>query len=85
MSNTPQVNFSQLVVSYAQAAFVALGEIPHPETQQAEPNLPAAQHALQILEILQSKTTGNLDEQEQKLMETLLNELRGKLASPAAG
>jgi uncharacterized iron-regulated protein len=79
MPETPPVNFSQLVVSWAQAAFVALGEVKNPETQRAELNLPAARHAMQILEMLKQKTQGNLDEQETQLIDTLLKELRGKV------
>lgn len=81
MPETPPVNFSQLVVTFAQSALIALGEVPNPETNKPEPNPGAARYSLQMLQMLKTKTEGNLDEQETQLIETLINEISEKLGS----
>jgi hypothetical protein len=79
MSETPPVHFSQFVVSLASSALVHLGEMPHPETQKPEKNLPLAQHSIEVLEMLHTKTRGNLDEEEGRLLDAVLTDLRQKL------
>jgi hypothetical protein len=41
-----------------------------------EPNPPAAQQMIEILELLEAKTRGNLTAEERQLLEQLLFELR---------
>ncbi|HJA79664.1 DUF1844 domain-containing protein [uncultured Desulfovibrio sp.] len=74
----PEVTFSTFVMSLASAALVQLGEVPNPETgaQAVHPHL--ARHSIDMLEMLHRKTTQGLDEQERKLLESLLYELRMK-------
>ena len=74
----PEVTFSTFVMSLASAALVQLGEVPNPETgaQAVHPQL--ARHSIDMLEMLHRKTTQGLDEQERKLLESLLYELRMK-------
>lgn len=82
MSETPPVQFSQFVVSLASSALVHLGEVPHPESQKPEKNLPLARHSVDVLEMLHEKTKGNLDEEEGKLLDAVLADLRQKLPKP---
>lgn len=79
MSETPPVQFSQLVVSLASSALVHLGELPNPETRQASVDLPLARHSIEVLEMLRTKTRGNLDEEEGKLLDAVLTDLHQKL------
>ncbi|WP_300772239.1 DUF1844 domain-containing protein [uncultured Desulfovibrio sp.] len=74
----PEVTFSTFIMSLASAALVQLGEVPNPETgvQATHPRL--ARHSIDMLEMLHRKTTQGLDEQERKLLESLLYELRMK-------
>lgn len=74
----PEVTFSTFVMSLASAALVQLGEVPNPETgmQTVHPRL--ARHSIDMLEMLHRKTTQGLDEQERRLLESLLYELRMK-------
>ena len=72
------VTFSSFVVSLAGSAMMHLGEAPHPATGKTEPNLPLARNTIDLLSLLQDKTSGNLDEEEQTLLKTLVNELKGK-------
>ena len=72
----PEVNFSTFVVSLSTEVLFHLGEIPHPESGERQKNLPLAKHAIDTLGMLQEKTRGNLTEEETKLMESMLYDLR---------
>lgn len=74
----PKVDFATFVLSLASSALVQLGEVPNPETGQQEENLKLAQHTIDILAMLQEKTRNGLSEEEGRLMEGVLYELRMK-------
>lgn len=46
------------------------------DEEDTEPNLPLARHSIDLLGMLQEKTTGNLTAEEQRLLENGLTELR---------
>jgi hypothetical protein len=71
-----QMTFETLVMSLSSTAMVQLGLIADPSTNQPAQNLPAAKHTIDILEILQQKTKGNLTASEQKMLDNILYELR---------
>ena len=77
-SSLPEVTFSTFVMSLASAALVQLGEVPNPDTGAQTANPALARHSIDMLEMLHRKTTQGLDEQERKLLESLLYELRMK-------
>ncbi len=81
-SQAPAANFAHLLVSLGQSAFVALGETKGPGGA-TRPNPALAAHNLAILRILEEKTRGNLDEDEAKLLATLIEEL-GQKIGPAS-
>jgi hypothetical protein len=73
----PQVDFSSFCVSLGTSVLYHLGAAPDPHGGAApEPDLPMAQHTIDLLDMLQQKTRGNLDEEEAKLLDGLLYELR---------
>jgi hypothetical protein len=74
----PAVDFSSLCLSLATSALYHLGVVAHPETGEKipEPELPAAQQTIDTLEMLEAKTQGNLEDEERKLLESILYELR---------
>ena len=74
----PEVTFSTFVISLASSALVHLGEVPNPETGGTETSLPLAKHSIDVLEMLRAKTENGLEEQERKLLESILYELRMK-------
>jgi hypothetical protein len=78
MSNTPPVNFSQFIVSLASSALVHLGEIAPPGGKEPQINLALARHSIDVIAMLHEKTVGNLDSEETRLMDALLNDLRKK-------
>ena len=72
----PGIDFSTLVLSLATSAMVHLGFVPESEGGTAEKNLPLAHQTIDTLELLQEKTRGNLTDDESKLLQSVLYELR---------
>lgn len=75
------VEFSQLAISLAQSVLVGLGEVADTEGESPNINLEVAKHSFGVLQMLNQKTQGNLDEKEKNLMEALLKELGPKMAA----
>ncbi len=72
----PEMNFAGFVLSLSTTAMYHFGDFPDPVTKEARRNLVAAKQTIDILNILQTKTKGNLDEDEKQLLEGILYELR---------
>lgn len=73
----PRVDFATLVQSFFVTALYHLGLAADPETNQPSAvDLPAARQNIDILELLEEKTRGNLDTDERQLLESVLYELR---------
>ena len=73
----PRLDFSTFVLSLATSGMVHLGLVPLGEgTEPSEPNLPLAQQTIDTLDMLQEKTRGNLSDEETKLLQSVLYELR---------
>jgi hypothetical protein len=71
-----KASFPMLLSGLATQALVCLGELENPFTKQRETDLPEAQFHIDMLEILQAKTKGNLSPDEARMMEGLLFDLR---------
>jgi hypothetical protein len=73
----PAIDFSTFILSLSTSALFHLGLIPDAQSGKAgERNLPLARQTIDILEILEIKTRGNLGPEEAKLLESLLFEIR---------
>jgi hypothetical protein len=73
----PEIDFSTFVLSLGSAALVHLGEVPDDDgTTHAD--LSQAKQTIDLLALIQVKTRGNLDDGEQKLLASLLYDLRIK-------
>jgi hypothetical protein len=70
------VNFASFLISLGSQAFMHLGDLPNPMTQQREKDLPAAKHMIDLLGVLEGKTKGNLTDDEERLLRQLLFDLR---------
>jgi len=77
----PEVDFAGFLLSLATSAMAHLGEVPDPATGTTTENLVAAKQMIDILSILQEKTKGNLESDEERLLDNLLYELRMKFLS----
>ena len=75
-SALPAVDFHTFVLSLGSSALLHLGELEHPEGGATEKDLPLAKHTIDILVMLEEKTRGNLTPAEEKLISSLLYDLR---------
>ena len=73
---TADARFNEFVILQAQNAGLFLGKIPNPATGATQVNLRAAKSVIDSLEMLASKTQGNLTDSETKLLDTALQNLR---------
>lgn len=68
--------FTNLVFSLHAATMQHLGKVKNPFTDKIERDLQGAQASIDMLDMIQAKTEGNLDEEEKRLMAQVLMELR---------
>jgi len=71
-----QAMFMQLILSLQQAAWFQLGKIPSPVTNKIERDLVQARYSIDLLDMLQARTKGNLFEEEARMLEHVLRELK---------
>ena len=69
-----EIDFTTFLISLAANAMHHLGE--GPEGKPALPNLPLARQTIDIIALLQDKTRGNLSGDEERLLESILYDLR---------
>jgi len=72
----PPADFTTIVSMLATQAMLNLGTLPNPMTGKTDRNLPQAKHAVDLIEVLQEKTKGNCNPQEEAMLHNLLHELR---------
>ena len=73
----PRVDFASFAMSVATSALYHLGLVEDPQTgKPAEPDLELARHSIDTLSMLQEKTRGNLQSDEERLLQSLLTDLR---------
>ena len=75
-STLPVIDFPTLIMSFASAAMISLGRVPDPVTGQVSKDLALAKQNIDIISLLQEKTSGNLLPEELNLVEGILYELR---------
>jgi Domain of unknown function (DUF1844) len=68
--------FHEFVILQAQNAGLFLGQIPNPQTGLKQINLRAAKSVIDSLEMLPSKTRGNLSASESQLLSMAIKNLR---------
>ncbi|MEI6150688.1 MAG: DUF1844 domain-containing protein [bacterium] len=68
--------FMELILMLSSSAMQQLGKLINPQTGKTELNLEAAQATIDMLEMLESKTRGNLDRDEGRLLASTLTSLR---------
>jgi len=72
----PAPSFAGLVNLLAMQAIVGLGGMAGPGGQEIPPNLELAKHHIDLLDVLDKKTAGNLDANEKTIMDSTLHQLR---------
>jgi len=68
--------FLDLVSLFGMQALMALGKLANPATNKAEKNLDAARLFIDLLEMVERKTAGNLTSDEAKVLKATLTDLR---------
>ncbi|HEX6962161.1 MAG TPA: DUF1844 domain-containing protein [Lacipirellula sp.] len=69
-------SFDLLVSTFVTEAMVALGQLPHPATNQLAFDPAHARFAIDMLEVIAEKTKGNLTPQEDRGLQDLVHQLR---------
>ncbi len=72
----PPASMEMLITTLAAEAMMSLGQMPVPGSASPEVNLPQAKYVIDLLEVLQEKTRGNLSDQEDEAMQGILYQLR---------
>ncbi len=72
----PEVNLSTFVFSLSSSALVHLGEIPEPVSNRMQQDLGLAKQIIDTLGMIDDKTRGNLDADEERLLKGVLYDLR---------
>ena len=72
----PEINFPTFVVSLNASALLHLGAIEDPTTGEKTKDLPMAKQTIDILSMLEEKTSGNLTSEEANLLKNILYDLR---------
>jgi hypothetical protein len=68
--------FAHLVMQHTNMALIFLGQMPNPQTGQTAQDLEHARYFIDQLEMLEVKTKGNLDKQEEAVLKQSLTSLR---------
>jgi hypothetical protein len=74
----PQLDFSTFVLGIIGTAFVHLGDAPLQDG--IEPDLLLARQNIELLDLLQRKTKGNLTGDEERLVDQALTDLKSRYA-----
>lgn len=70
--------FSVLLTSIASSAVISMGLAPNPQTQEVQKDRQMARFNIDLLLILQEKTRGNLNAEEDRFLKALLSDLQMK-------
>lgn len=70
------LSFSSFVVSLATQALMMLGEIKPPEGMPIRVDKQAAKNTIDVLSLIEAKTKGNLDPDEERLLREVLHNVR---------
>ncbi len=68
--------FAQLVMQQSNLAMLLLGKVPHPQSGETVKDVEGARLFIDQLEMLETKTKGNLSKQEEALLKQSLMSLR---------
>ena len=68
--------FMYLVGTFQSSAWIALGKMKNPMTDKIEKNLDQATYYIDLLDMLQSKTKGNVSEYEEQMLINTVSELK---------
>ena len=74
--NKHSVLFMNLIQQFYQSAMIFLGKIENPHTKKIEKNLETASYFIDSLDMLGTKTKGNLKNNEEAALQRIIQELK---------
>jgi len=80
-----EMGFVDLLNLVAMQAAIALGGMKTPDGQQVPPNPQMAKYHIDLLDVLQQKTKGNLTPDEKRVLDQVVYELRMQFAQSTTG
>jgi len=72
----PMLDFSSLMLPFHTQALIKLGQISDPITKKQSVNLELAKRLIDLLDLLKTKTQGNLNPNEEGLLHESLHQLK---------
>lgn len=81
----PDPSFEELVNLIVMQAMAGLGLLAGPGGERIPPNPAVAKHFIDMLQLIEDKTKGNLSDAEKKLLDQVLYEVRMSFVQLAAG
>jgi hypothetical protein len=75
-SELPPIDFLSFIFSLSTSTMICLGMLPDPETQKEFRDLAMAKQNIDILAMLQEKTKGNVNREEEEFLTASLYDLR---------
>ena len=71
-----EMSFGLFITTLMMEALISLGDLENPVTKKKEMNIEHARVMIDTLEMLQGKTKGNLDKDEEQALGSMLYDLR---------
>ncbi len=68
--------FMALILNFQMSAMIGMGKMANPLSNKIERNLDEAKRSIDMANMLANKTKGNLEDDEDRLMQNVLTELR---------
>ncbi len=81
----PEIDFNFFILSLSSSAMMQMGVIPNPVTNKKEKNIDLAKQGIDIIAMLEEKTKGNLTQEEEKFLSSILYDLRMKFVEISKG
>ena len=72
----PPLDFSSLVLPFYTQALMKLGLMKDPHSNKEDEDLELTKRLIDLLDLLKDRTKGNLDPEEEKFLETCLQQLK---------
>lgn len=72
----PPASIGMLMSSLATEALISMGQFPHPATNETVKKLNQAQYLIDTLDLIKTKTKGNLTTEEETALDDVLHQLR---------
>ncbi|MEE9542789.1 MAG: DUF1844 domain-containing protein [Thermodesulfobacteriota bacterium] len=74
--NLASQDFSSFIFSISTTVLMDLGELEHPINKEKKVNLKMAKHSIDVIDMLKTKTEGNLTDRESTLITNILTDLK---------